>query len=687
MRARPVPILMVLALLLAALGVTGAAAETGSRLLVSTSSNRASPVPLEGGVVRGAVAVFLEPSSAVTVSTVQFWIDDPGMAGLPIRTERTRPYDLVGGDAVTARLWDSRTVADGVHTLTAVVASTTGSREVVRSTFTVQNSEPSPAPTVTTAPPATTGGELLVSSSSSRSTPVPLDARTLTGLAYVFVAAAPGLDDVVFFLDDPTMAATPYRVEANPPFDLMGGTTVAANALDTTRLAVGSHTLTARLVETGGTRVVRAGFTVGGTSPTPVPTVPVDPAAPSQVHLSWTADASTTFTVTWRTRSAATPPELRYRPAGLQTWTTTTGRTTTGPASSRLATAMGLVPGTTYEYSVRGDGDVWAPVRSTRTVDRDGPVTAAFIADTGLEGRLDGLTTGTRAVVDSVRTRDPHLVLGGGDYAYYNTDTRYGTLGASIDAWFDQMSTLTTRSPLMPTYGNHEVLLGEGFVPWADRFSTPTGVRSSAAGDTRSTYAFDVGPVRFLSVLAVAETTSISDVQKQWISDQVTSARASGIRWVVPYMHGVPLGEGRNHPVNQALQADLGPLFERLDIPVVLYAHDQSFERSYPLTGLTDTRVTAPVLTSTNRACYQDGDGVVWLKSGPGGKLSNKNGSWSQFRSPVPPVWTARRANDAHHWTMLTADRAMLQVTTYGVDADGTERVQDQFRIQSEACP
>jgi hypothetical protein len=30
------------------------------------------------------------------------------------------------------------------------------------------------------------------------------------------------------------------------------------------------------------------------------------------------------------------------------------------------------------------------------------------------------------------------LLLGGGDYAYFDTDKRFGDLNATIDAWFDQ---------------------------------------------------------------------------------------------------------------------------------------------------------------------------------------------------------------------------------------------------------
>jgi hypothetical protein len=61
-----------------------------------------------------------------------------------------------------------------------------------------------------------------------------------------------------------------------------------------------------------------------------------------------------------------------------------------------------------------------------------------FFADTGLIGRLDGLATGTAQVRDEIAALDPTLLLGGGDYAYFDTDKRFGDLNATIDAWFDQ---------------------------------------------------------------------------------------------------------------------------------------------------------------------------------------------------------------------------------------------------------
>jgi hypothetical protein len=119
----------------------------------------------------------------------------------------------------------------------------------------------------------------------------------------------------------------------------------------------------------------------------------------------------------------------------------------------------------------------------------------------------------------------------------------------------------------------------------------------------------------------------------------------------------------------------------------VLTAHDQAFERSYPLTGLVDTRVAAPKVMSTALSCYQDtGNGVIYLKVSPSGKLSNQNGSFSVFKHATKPAWTAVRDNTAHHFTQGQVTATSLTMTTYNVGATGAPAVVDRFTISKSSC-
>jgi hypothetical protein len=401
------------------------------------------------------------------------------------------------------------------------------------------------------------------------------------------------------------------------------------------------------------------------------------------VHLAWVEDPATTLTVVWRTRDVTTPSTIEYREVGATLWLTASGALRTSGTSGTLheVTLRSLAPATAYEYRVLGDGGVRSPAFTTRTAPAPGPAdfTAVYVADTGLIGRLDGLATGTAQVVDEIAALQPTLVLPGGDYIYYDTDRRFGTLDNTIDVWFNQMQPIAAHAPLMPTYGNHEVLLGEGFAPWAARFPTPTGF------DGRRYYSFDVGDVHFVSILAVEDLTGLPASALQWIEQDILAAQAARQRWIIPYFHVAPFADGTNHPSNLQLRAQLGPLFERLGVKLVLTSHDQAYERTYPLVDVPATDTP----TSSSLTCYTMGDGVTWVKISPGGKLSNINQGFSQFATNPPPAWTAVRNNTRHHFSRLLVSAAgSIRLETYGVVGDGSLPViVDSFQYTTGVCP
>lgn len=100
-----------------------------------------------------------------------------------------------------------------------------------------------------------------MSTSADRSHAVPLAGRDVTGSIYVSIAPTTAVTGVRFYLDDPTMAGTPSASEANPPYDLVGGTAAAAEPLDVDTLLKGSHSLTVALDGPTGTTVASVPFT------------------------------------------------------------------------------------------------------------------------------------------------------------------------------------------------------------------------------------------------------------------------------------------------------------------------------------------------------------------------------------------------------------------------------------------
>jgi hypothetical protein len=620
----------------------GSPPPAGSSVLVSTAPDRSSPVELEGQTLSGDAYVFV--GAGTGIAQVRFFVDDPTMAGLPDRTDAASPYDLIGSAKGGAALpYDTTVLADGSHSVTAAVDLSAGGTEVVTASFTTANHGASLILTPTT---------LAFSVQAGQTAAEPLSVVASGDQAVAFTVD----DDAAWLTADPASGTTPAVVTASVD---------AAGLSD----GVYAAAITAAAPDVAPAQVAVT-LTVG------------TPPGADQVHLAWVEDPATTMTVVWRTLDPTVASTAQVRPAGTTAWTSATGAPRPSGTAGTLheVTLRSLSPSTAYDYRVADGGGTWSEVFTTRTAPAAGPATfdVVYVADTGVIGRPDGLATGTEQVIDEIVGLDPHLVLLGGDYVSYDSDPRFASLDDAIDAWFEQMEPIGSRAPMMVSYGNHEIKPPEGFGPWSARFATPSGV------DGRRTYSFTVGDVHFVAIFAVNDNTGLSSSTLAWIEQDIVAARAAGARWIIPFFHASPFADGTSHPSNLALRAQLGPLFESLDVPLVVSSHDQSYERTFPLTDVP----AANTPTSASLSCYTQDDGVVWVKVSPGGKLSNEGGWFSTFTTHPAPPWTAVRDDTMHHFLRLrvSAGGAVL-VQAFGVTGDGSPPVVlDAFTITLGAC-
>lgn len=118
------------------------AARPAFPLMLSHASSYASPLPLSGATVQGAVYLFTADSAKsprpANLSMVEYYLDDADRKGAPFATEKLVPYEPFGGGA-----WDSSKLADGVHTITETVFESDPPNILTStSTFTVNNHAP-----------------------------------------------------------------------------------------------------------------------------------------------------------------------------------------------------------------------------------------------------------------------------------------------------------------------------------------------------------------------------------------------------------------------------------------------------------------------------------------------------------------------------------------------------------------
>lgn len=379
----------------------------------------------------------------------------------------------------------------------------------------------------------------------------------------------------------------------------------------------------------------------------------------------------------WHTIHGNNPSRVENRSRGSDQFESSSGVSfpSTGEGWIHRVRLTSLYPDTLYEYRVSSDlgvGSEWSSLRTFRTAPDSvqAAYTFAFIADTGLHGRLDGNATGTRRIVEEVASMRPLFVLGGGDYAYANRDGRFRTNPQKVDAWFNQFELLIAGSAFMPQYGNHEVSLDEKFEDWNPRFAYPM------QGGVGKSYSFDVGSVHFCAFFMVNDPPADSELQ--WLEMDLSQARAKGASWLIVYHHEPVYASGRSHPSKTAAAERIIPILEKYQVDLNLSSHDQNYERTFPLRGHPD----APVIQSRELRHYHQGDGVIYCKISPSGKRSETGNRFSEFTVPQQPFVAVRNSGIHHFGHFEVEGRQEIHVKIYGVGEGGEPlQVIDTFTL------
>ncbi|MBY5921537.1 BACON domain-containing protein [Ferrimonas balearica] len=611
-----------------------APAAWGYQLVWSESADRTAPQPLNGPVVSGDIYVFVDQDAGL--DQVKFYID-----GTLVQTEGNAPWDLGGTESnKNSRPYSTLGLSDGPHTITATLLADSGGTTELSGSIVVDNNV----------------AALLVSPSTVNLSAAPGDTTSAS------VNLSTSNNQAVSF----TSAENASWLTVTPS----SGTTPAALSLEVNTLGLSPGPYQTQL------SLSADGYS--GASVTVTLSVANDSDDARQLHLAWDQGPDT-ITAIWQTDNDGTASRLQYRASGSGSWRDAYGavRHTTEEGIFHEVSFSGLQNDTDYDYRVMIRPGVFSQVYQTRSAPAVGQEwDLVYFADTGLLGRSDGLGTGVQASIDAMIQLDPDLLLPGGDLIYYNSDRRYETLDRSIDAWFNQMVALAPRIPMMPTWGNHEVLLGEDYATWAARFATTSGWEGSRM------YAFDVADVHFISVYGLRENDGMPDEALAWLTNHLASVADDGYRWIVAYFHAAPFSDGSNHPSAKTLRAQLGPIFEQYGVKLVLTSHDQSYERTFPLVDVPKNNTP----TTTALDCYDRSEGTSWVKVSPAGKLSNRNKDFSDWNTDPPPYWTAMRDNTAHHVGRVnfTADGAM-EVTIYSILDGQTPWIIDRFKY-ADSC-
>jgi hypothetical protein len=305
---------------------------------------------------------------------------------------------------------------------------------------------------------------------------------------------------------------------------------------------------------------------------------------PDRIVASPAEDATSGFSVAWRTGAQVDAPLLQIGVAGDSpdmgipreiASSSRELRTQNGLARHHRADIDGLQPDTLYAWRVQGGG-TWSPWHHTRTAaSANAPLTLLYFGDT--QNKNTSLTT--RVVREAMRhAPDARLALFAGDLVSGGDgedDNEWGE-------WFEANESLPTSMVVAPAIGNHEYFEEFEDTPrerrvlgahWPLAFALPGNGAAEAAS---TTYWFDYQGVR----VAVIDGTSVLDLgtasaQARWLDGVLAS---NPHRWSIVVTHQ-PFFSPRDGRDNALLRRHFLPVLRKHRVDLVLQGHDHVYGR------------------------------------------------------------------------------------------------------------
>ncbi|XP_069359974.1 acid phosphatase type 7 isoform X1 [Maniola hyperantus] len=405
--------------------------------------------------------------------------------------------------------------------------------------------------------------------------------------------------------------------------------------------------------------------TIAASEPRVGPGYDCDYCQPEQVHISFGSNTND-IVVTWTTYNDTQESRVQYGEKGMDKEAVgfSTVFTDGGKLRRKMWIHRTLLPDlkfdTRYVYHV-GSVYGWSEEFTFKTPPsgEDWTVRAAIYGDMGNKNAHS-----LSYLQDEVQREHFDVILHVGDFAY-DMDTDDALVG---DEFMRQIQPLAAYLPYMTCPGNHESKYN--FSNYRNRFSMP-GPHESLF------YSFDLGPVHFVSVSTelyyfLQYGLKMLVNQYDWLRrdlDIATKPENRAARpWLVVMGHRpMYCSDARPDCAVRALPNRVGlpllgfglePLLKEYGVDLVIWAHEHSYERTWPLydgkvyKGLKEPYLNprAPVHIVTGSAgCQEDTD---------------------KFQ-PNPPAWSAFRSADYGYTRFAAYNRTHLYIEQVDVDLKG----------------
>ncbi|MCP5055930.1 MAG: metallophosphoesterase family protein [bacterium] len=333
------------------------------------------------------------------------------------------------------------------------------------------------------------------------------------------------------------------------------------------------------------------------------------PAVPPLARAPYLHNSTTSSVVVrWRT-TLPLGSHVAYGPAPGSLTSSVTNPT---PTTEHEVVISGLLPGTTYYYSVGTTTETWAGDDSDhyfRTQPTPGTRPSVRVWVIGDSGEC---AVSAQGCTDAGNVRDAYLNFAGGNFAdvwLLLGDNAYdsGTDEEYTAGFFDVYPEVMRNTVIWPTPGNHEFYSSDSPTesgPYYDSFSMPIlGEAGGVASLTEAYYSFDYGNIHFVSLdshdtdrsaPANPETNICppgeGGAMYQWLCADLA---ATDRDFVIAFWHHPPYTRGSH---NSDSCSDSGgrmcdmrehflPVLEYYGVDLQLTGHSHSYERSMLIDG------------------------------------------------------------------------------------------------------
>lgn len=250
-----------------------------------------------------------------------------------------------------------------------------------------------------------------------------------------------------------------------------------------------------------------------------------------------------------------------------------------GPERIHEVTLPLLPPGSTVYYRVRSGGEILGASQFTAPKGPDQKFRVAVLSDYG------GTSSDTAAIIQEMVAHNPDLLITSGD----NCQEQSAPPGLFDSHWFNPLAPIISRTPFMPTIGNHDIRTMQGS-NYVNALSLPT---NGPPGQEKRNYSFDYGNIHFVmidgNVFDEDYETAYSNAPDRrpavisWLTNDLHNTTQT---WKIASFHQPPYTSRGPHPDTAPMKEFIAPILERYGVQIAFQGHNHFYERINPINGV-----------------------------------------------------------------------------------------------------